>query len=66
MPDSGSESDLPSADSGETFSDVNSLKERLSGDTSGTDAGERSKAEEGKDRAPSPTAANLTALKRSE
>jgi hypothetical protein len=35
-----SESDLPSADSGETFSDVDSLKERLSAGTSDTDSGE--------------------------
>jgi len=46
-PTGDSESDLPSADSGETFSDVNSLKERLSGDASDTDSGEQPEPEEG-------------------
>ncbi|MCS4185225.1 hypothetical protein [Salinibacter ruber] len=41
-----SESDLPSADSGETFSDVNSLKERLSGGASDTSSAEQPKAGE--------------------
>lgn len=57
MPNSGSESDLPSADSGETFSDVNSLKERLSGGTSGTDTGERSESEQGEGQSPEPDSA---------
>ncbi len=41
-----SDSDLPSADSGETFSDVNSLKERLSGGASDTSSAEQPEAEE--------------------
>ncbi|MCS3937236.1 hypothetical protein GGP80_003246 [Salinibacter ruber] len=41
-----SDSDLPSADSGETFSDVNSLKERLSGGASDTGNGEQPEAGE--------------------
>jgi len=45
-PTGDSESDLPSADSGETFSDVNSLKERLSGGASGTSSAEQPEAEE--------------------
>jgi len=57
MPEDGSqsdspESDLPSADSGETFSDVNSLKERLSGGASGTDAGGEAEAGEGQGQTP--------------
>jgi len=45
-PTGDSESDLPSADSGETFSDVNSLKERLSGGASDTSSAEQPKAGE--------------------
>jgi hypothetical protein len=45
-PTSDSESDLPSADSGETFSDVNSLKERLSGGAPDTGSGESDSPEE--------------------
>ncbi len=45
-PTGDSESDLPSADSGETFSDVNSLKERLSGGASDTSSAEQPEAEE--------------------
>jgi hypothetical protein len=40
MTDSSGEGDLPSPDSGETFSDVDSLKERLSEDASGTETTE--------------------------
>lgn len=41
MPDESTEdSDLPSADSGDTFSDVDSLKERLSEGEATTDTGE--------------------------
>jgi len=43
-PTGDSESDLPSADSGETFSDVNSLKERLSGGASDTSSAEQPEA----------------------
>jgi len=49
---SDSESDLPSADSGETFSDVNSLKKRLSGGVSATGAGEQDEAGEGEGQSP--------------
>ncbi|MCS4198476.1 hypothetical protein [Salinibacter ruber] len=45
-PTGDSDSDLPSADSGETFSDVNSLKERLSGGASDTGNGEQPEAGE--------------------
>ncbi|MCS4116311.1 hypothetical protein GGP49_003263 [Salinibacter ruber] len=45
-PTGDSDSDLPSADSGETFSDVNSLKERLSGGASDTSSAEQPEAGE--------------------
>ncbi|MCS4139552.1 hypothetical protein GGQ13_003007 [Salinibacter ruber] len=45
-PTGDSDSDLPSADSGETFSDVNSLKERLSGGASDTSSAEQPEVEE--------------------
>jgi len=45
-PTGDSDSDLPSADSGETFSDVNSLKERLSGGASDTGSAEQPEAGE--------------------
>lgn len=51
-PTGDSESDLPSADSGETFSDVNSLKERLSGGASDTASGEQPEAGEGQGQSP--------------
>lgn len=51
-PTGDSESDLPSADSGETFSDVNSLKERLSGGASDTSSAEQPEAGEGQGQRP--------------
>jgi hypothetical protein len=51
-PTGDSESDLPGADSGETFSDVNSLKERLSGGASDTSSAEQPEAGEGKGQSP--------------
>jgi hypothetical protein len=51
-PTGDSESDLPSADSGETFSDVNSLKERLSGGASDTSSAEQLEAGEGQGQRP--------------
>ncbi len=51
-PTGDSDSDLPSADSGETFSDVNSLKERLSGGASDTSSAEQPEAGEGKGQSP--------------
>ncbi|MCS3856535.1 hypothetical protein GGP78_003239 [Salinibacter ruber] len=53
-PTGDSESDLPSADSGETFSDVNSLKERLSGGASDTSSAEQPEAGEGQGQSPKP------------
>ena len=53
-PTGDSESDLPSADSGETFSDVNSLKERLSGGAPDTGNGEQPEAGEGQGQSPKP------------
>jgi len=49
-----SESDLPDARSGETFSDVDSLRERLAGGGSDPDAGEQAEAEEGQGQSPKP------------
>ena len=51
-PTGDNESDLPSADSGETFSDVNSLKERLSGGASDTSSAEQPEAGEGQGQSP--------------
>jgi len=51
-PTGDNESDLPSADSGETFSDVNSLKERLSGGASDTGSAEQPEAGEGQGQRP--------------
>lgn len=51
-PTGDNESDLPSADSGETFSDVNSLKERLSGGASDTSSAEQPEAGEGQGQRP--------------
>jgi hypothetical protein len=52
MPEDTSGGDLPSPDSGETFSDVNSLKERLSGGASDTSSAEQLEAGEGQGQRP--------------
>jgi hypothetical protein len=52
MSENTNEGDLPDASSGETFSDVDSLKKRLSGGGSDTDSGQQPEAGEGQGQSP--------------